>query len=142
MAVMTGNVAQVFVTDESWKETLLGIRRTLCKAGFFVFEVRNPSQKAWLEWTKEKTLQRTYVPQMGYVEAFCEVTDVSKDLVNFRWTYTFESDGATISSDSTLRFRERGTIESSLRENGFSVKEVRDAPDRPGKEFVFIATAM
>jgi hypothetical protein len=24
--------------------------------------------------------------------------------------------------------------------SGFKVKEVRDAPDRPGKEFVFIAT--
>lgn len=138
MAVMTGNVAQVFVTDDSWNETLSGIRRALRMDGFLIFEVRNPSQKAWREWTKEKTYRRANVPKVGNVECWCEVTDASNDLVSFRWTYIFESDGAVISSDSTLRFRERDAIETSLLENGFSVDEVRDAPDRPGKEFVFI----
>lgn len=33
MAVMSGNVAQVFVTDKSWNETLSRIRATLRKDG-------------------------------------------------------------------------------------------------------------
>ncbi|GAB3900554.1 hypothetical protein GCM10027612_62400 [Microbispora bryophytorum subsp. camponoti] len=68
-----------------------------------------------------------------------EVTDVSLPLVSFRSTYTFLADGAVVTSDSTLRFRDRGEVETSLVANGFRVLEVRDAPDRPGREFVFVA---
>ncbi len=139
IAIMTGNVAQVFLNDESWNQTLRGIRRALNRSGSLVFEVRNPAPKAWLEWTKEKTRKQIAVPHIGLVEAWCEVTDVSGDCVSFRWTFHFAADGATLLSDSTLRFRERKAIETSLSENGFIVKDVRDAPDRPGKEFVFIA---
>jgi SAM-dependent methyltransferase len=139
LAVMTGNVAQVFITDQSWYETLARVRNTLHPNGHFVFEVRDPSKKAWQEWTREKTYQRTNIPSIGYVEGWCSVTDVSNDIVSFRWTYIFESDGETFYSDSTLRFRERDEIQVSLNKAGFRVKEVRDAPDRPGKEFVFIA---
>jgi hypothetical protein len=77
--------------------------------------------------------------QNSIVSSGCEVTDVSEELVSFRWTYVFESDGEVIKSDSTLRFREREAIESSLRRSGYVVREIRDAPDRPKKEFVFIA---
>jgi hypothetical protein len=51
----------------------------------------------------------------------------------------FEADGSVETSDSTLRFRSRPEIASSLREAGFAVEDVRDAPDRPGRELVFIA---
>jgi hypothetical protein len=49
------------------------------------------------------------------------------------------SDGAVLTSDSTLRFRSRVEVEESLVDAGFVVDEVRDAPDRPGREFVFVA---
>ena len=44
-----------------------------------------------------------------------------------------------IESESTLRFRDRAEIESSLSCAGFNVVDVRDAPDRPGQEIIFIA---
>jgi len=59
--------------------------------------------------------------------------------VTFRSTFEFESDGAVLTSDSTLRFRTRDELTNSLSEAELSVREVRDAPDRPGREFVFIA---
>lgn len=139
LAVMTGNVAQVFLTDQSWEATLIAIRNSLHPKGNFVFEVRDPAHKAWLGWTREKTYQRQYISGVGYVVGWCEVTDVSKELVSFRWTYTFESDGEVIKSDSTLRFREKEPIENSLKKLGYVIREVRDAPDRPKKEFIFIA---
>ena len=43
-----------------------------------------------------------------------------------------------ITSDSTLRFRDRGELEASLAAAGYRVLDVREAPDRPGREFVFI----
>ena len=59
-------------------------------------------------------------------------------LVSFRYTYTFLADGAVITSDSTLRFRDRGDLEPALAGQGYRVLDVRDAPDRPGREFVYI----
>ncbi|MCI0184395.1 hypothetical protein MM817_02692 [Acidibacillus sp. S0AB] len=51
----------------------------------------------------------------------------------------FESDGAIITSDSTLRFSSYEEISNSLKDVGLTLEEVRDAPDRPGRELVFIA---
>jgi hypothetical protein len=66
------------------------------------------------------------------------VTQVNLPFVSFRSTYRF-ADGAIVTSKSSLRFRSREDVESSLDACGYRVLEVRDAPDRPGREFVFIA---
>jgi hypothetical protein len=64
---------------------------------------------------------------------------VEGNLVSFRATFVFDRDGAVLTSDSTLRFRGRGELTDSLTAAALVVDEVRDAPDRPGREFVFIA---
>jgi len=66
-----------------------------------------------------------------------EVTDLGLPLVSFRSTVVFASDGEVLTSDSTLRFRDRAEVEAALVACGFAVDEVRGAPDRPGREFVF-----
>lgn len=139
LATMTANVAQVFLTDEEWKETLLAVRAVLRPGGRLVFETRNPKAQAWLKWNQESTYKRVDIPNCGVVEGWVDVTDVQNFLVSFRWTSIFESDGAVITSDSTLRFRSREEITNSLRDVGMSLDEIREAPDRPGREFVFIA---
>lgn len=139
LATMTANVAQVFLTDEEWKETLLAVRAVLRPGGRLVFETRNPKAQAWLKWNRENTYKRVDIPNCGIVEGWVEVTDVHNSFVSFRWTYLFESDGVVITSDSTLRFRSREEIANTLRDVRMSLDEIRDAPDRPGCEFVFIA---
>jgi SAM-dependent methyltransferase len=139
LATMTGNVAQVFLTDEEWAATLDATRSALRPGGWFVFESRDPTQEAWREWTRERSHRRVDLPGVGVVETWVELTDVSLPLVSFRWTYVFESDGAVLTSDSTLRFRGRPELDASLRAADFEVAEVRDAPDRPGRELVFLA---
>jgi hypothetical protein len=42
-------------------------------------------------------------------------------------------------TSSTLRFRSLDEIDASLAACGFVVVDVRDAPDRPGKEHVVLA---
>jgi hypothetical protein len=59
--------------------------------------------------------------------------------VSFTTTFVFHADAAVVTSDSTLRFRDRGELEYQLTAAGYCVEEVRDAPDRPGREFVFFA---
>jgi SAM-dependent methyltransferase len=139
LATMTGNVAQVFLTDEEWTATLGAIRAALRPGGRLVFESRRPERQAWREWTRERSWTRAVVPGVGPVETWVEVTDVRGGLVSFRWSFVFGADGAQLTSDSTLRFRSREELGDSLATAGFSVQDVRDAPDRPGHELVFIA---
>ncbi len=139
LATMTANVAQVFLTDEEWKEALLAIRAVLRPGGRLVFETRNPKAQAWLKWNQKNTYKRVDISNCGVVEGWVDLTSVQNSFVSFRWTYIFKSDGAVITSDSTLRFRDREEITNSLRDVGMYLDEVREAPDRPEREFVFIA---
>ena len=56
---------------------------------------------------------------------------MSGPLVTFRGTCVFASDGAVITSDSTLRFRERDEVEESLTAHGYGVDDVRMRPTGP-----------
>ena len=139
VAVMTGNVAQAIVEPAAWSDTLRGAHAVLRRDGYLVFETRDPQRRAWEQWNRSATLRTTVVDGVDVVASWVDVTSVNGPLITFRWTFVFASDGATVTSDSTLRFRERDEIESDLRKHGFITEEVRDAPDRPGDEFVFIA---
>jgi SAM-dependent methyltransferase len=138
LATMTGNVAQVFLTDQGWASVLGCARSAVRPGGHLVFETRDPRQQAWRTWDREHSSARADLPGGNAVESWPEVTEVRGGLVSFRSTFAF-SDGEILYSDSTLRFRERDEMAGSLRAAGFTVAEVRDAPDRPGREFVFIA---
>ncbi|MDY7102574.1 MAG: class I SAM-dependent methyltransferase [Actinomycetota bacterium] len=138
-ATMTGNVAQLFVTDDEWATALGGVRGALRPGGWFVFETRVPARRAWEEWTREATWSRDDVAGVGVVETWLDVLSVDGPIVRFRATYRFEATGEELTSDSTLRFRTRTEVEASLDAAGFTVREVRDAPDRPGREHVFVA---
>jgi SAM-dependent methyltransferase len=139
LATMTANVAQVFLTDEDWASTLRAAHTALHPGGRLVFETRNPAVAAWLEWTRERSHKHTFIPGVGGVQTWVDVIDIRGDLVSFRWTFVFESDGARLASDSTLRFRHRDELTASLAAAGYLLDEVREAPDRPGREMVFIA---
>lgn len=139
LVTMTGNVAQVFLSDQQWQATLRSARAALRPGGRVVFETRNPGAKAWLTWNRENSYRRAIVPNIGAVEGWVELIDVRGSLVSFRHTYVFDSDGAVLTSDSTLRFRGRDEVADSLLAAGLIVDDVRDAPDRPGLEFVFVA---
>ena len=138
LALMTGNVAQVFLTEAAWTQVLAAVGAALRPRGYLVFETRRPERRAWEEWAADTGPVTLDVPGQGPVEQRREVTAVHLPLVSFRYTYTFLADGAVITSDSTLRFRDRGDLEPALAGQGYRVLDVRDAPDRPGREFVYI----
>ena len=122
LATMTGNVAQVFLGDDDLTAALQAIRRALRPGGRVVFEVRDPGRKAWTSWKRDESRRRTDVHGVGI----------------FRWTYCFEASGDELTSDSTLRFRTRAEIEHSVKAAGLELHDVRDAPDRPGLEWLFV----
>lgn len=104
-----------------------------------MFETRDPAARAWETWNRTASRRVTSIADAGAVESWVEMLEVSLPIVRFRWHYVFATDGRHLTSDSTLRFRERHEVEADLAAQGYRVQDVRDAPDRPGKEFVFIA---
>lgn len=139
LATMTANVAQVFTTDAAWESTLTGIYRALRPGGHLVFETRIPAVRAWERWDREHTFESVEVPGTGPVEAWNELLDVRGELVTFRGVVRFVSEGVTVPSVSTLRFRSREAIEASLARCGFEVVEVGDTPYAPGRAWLFRA---
>ena len=138
---MTGNVAQVFVSDGEWSAMLSGTHAALRNGGHLVFETRDPSYQGWEEWTREQSVSVS-ATVAGRVEHWVEVTEVALPLVSFRHTFRFIDAGDLVTSDSTLRFRDRDEITATLAVNGFMIDDVRDAPGRPGREFVVISHSM
>jgi SAM-dependent methyltransferase len=140
LVTMTANVAQVFLTDEEWETTLRSVSERLRPGGHFVFETRDPSKEAWKAWTRDRSFARHVLPEAGVVETWVELIDLIPPIVSFRWSFHFEVDGAVLRSESTLRFRGEDEVRASLNAAGFVIEDgVRDAPDRPGLEFVFVA---
>ncbi|MGH3660832.1 MAG: class I SAM-dependent methyltransferase [Micromonosporaceae bacterium] len=139
LVTMTGNVAQAIVERSDWDATLRAVRDALRPGGALVFETRDPAFRSWREWNRKTSYQVTDIPGVGSVERWVDLTRVDGPLVSFRHTWVFVAAGQTLTSDSTLRFRERDEVAADLAAHGYLVSEVRDAPDRPGREFVFFA---
>lgn len=139
LVTMTANVAQAIADPLTWHKTLRGAYEALRPGGHLVFETRDPARRAWEEWTREISHRVTEVPGVGPVESWVQLVRTGLPLVTFRWTFVFAADGQVLTSDSTLRFREREEVERDLVTHGYEVEGIRDAPDRPGKEFVFVA---
>lgn len=139
LAFMTANVAQVFLIDEDWLDTLHAVHRCLRPGGRLVFESRDPEARAWEGWTQGATYSTADITGEGRVEGWVQLESVEGEFVNFTGVTIFGSDGTRVDETSTLRFRSRAALTHSLEQTGFAVDEIRDAPDRPGREFVFVA---
>jgi SAM-dependent methyltransferase len=139
LATMTGNVSNVFLTGQEWSATLDGVHAALRPGGHLVFESVDPAGQPWLNWNRGTTYVRRESAEVGEFESWTEVTGVDDDLVSTRRTWVFAADGTTLTSEGTRRYPARAVIEESLIAAGYELADVRDAPDRPGRELVFIA---
>lgn len=137
-AVMTANVAMVFTDDAQWQNTLQRIALALKPGGTLIFETRRPEVRVWEQWTEQLTRETTVVAGQGAVTTWVQVLGYDNELLRFRETFRFEDETEMI-SESTLRYRNREHIEATLDAAGFEVREVLDAPDRPGRQLIFVA---
>lgn len=69
VATMTGNVAQVFVTDDEWVAALASVHRAVRPGGWLVLESRDPDARAWRDWTPERSSAQADVPGVGRVRS-------------------------------------------------------------------------
>lgn len=136
LAVLTGNVAQAIVDPRDWTATLRGAHDALRPGGHLALETRDAARRQWEQWNRADSWRRTALPGLGTVESWYDLIDVSLPLVTFSETIVFAVDGAVLTSESTLRFRERAEVQAELEAHGCAVTDVRDMP---GGELVFIA---
>ncbi len=143
LVVMSGHVAQFFLTDESWRDALGQVSKALRIGGCLAFESRNPDARPWDRWKPSR--HRTVVdPIHGPIECWTEADDPQDEVVSTVVHRRLRRTGEDLRSPVALRFRGRDELETSLRAAGFSVDSVFGnwdrrpvAPDEP--ELIFIA---
>jgi len=123
LAIMTGNVAQVFLDDAEWEATLLAFHATLRPGGCLAFESRNPLARAWESWIREDTFEQIDTP-FGLMDCWLELVDVENSQVRFAAHNVFKSTGEDVVASSELRFRDKTELVTSLVKAGFTIKQV------------------
>lgn len=123
LVVMTGNVAQVFLDDSDWAETLGDIHAALRPGGYLAFESRNPEAREWEQWNRDASYNR-YDSVHGPVECWVELTVVHDGRVSFNSHKVFEATGEVVVTVSELGFRSKLELTNSLVRSGFAVQQV------------------
>ena len=123
LVLMTGNVAQVFLDDQAWSDTLQAIYTALRPGGYLAFESRNPDDRAWERWHRETTYEQTNTP-FGSMETWLELVSVGENRVRFEGHNIFNDTGEVMVASSELRFRSLAELTDSLNKAGFTVEHV------------------
>jgi SAM-dependent methyltransferase len=129
LAIMTGHVAQFFLTDESWHAALAALKRALRPGGRLSFESRNPNAREWERWTHD-VKRSVDDPSAGRIETWSEVHGVRDGIVSYSIHYRFVDTGEELVAPSKLRFRTRDELTSPLIDAGFTIERVYGDWDR------------
>ncbi len=144
LLVMTGNVAQVFLTDLDWGRALRRMAKALKPDGMLAFESRNPVVRPWERWTRQNTHHQGQTP-LGMVTSWLEVLRADGQSVTFTSHKVFEDHGEHVSWESTLRFRSHRELVVSLKEAGFEVRHThggwRREPFAEGRNATMVVVA-
>jgi SAM-dependent methyltransferase len=128
LAIMTGQVAQFFLTDADWLVALVALRAGLRPGGWLAFESRNPEAREWERWTGA---HRTRVddPDVGPIEFWLQTHGERAGIVSYAVHYVF-TDGEELVAPGRLRFRSAAELGRSLVEAGFRVDRLYGDWDR------------
>ncbi|MCQ6264662.1 class I SAM-dependent methyltransferase [Fictibacillus sp. WQ 8-8] len=119
LVMMTSNVAQVFLKDIDWNKTLLDIYNSLNNGGYLIFDTRNPLQRAWEQWTKEKTKKFIQDPITGNpMMVWHEFLEINESVVKYKTVYQNENLQNNV-EESALIFRTKEQIGNDLTKAGF-----------------------
>ena len=129
LAIMTGHVAQFFLTDESWQAALSALFAALRPGGQLAFESRNPGAREWEGWTRAAG-RSADDPTAGRVDTWSEVHEVRGEIVSCSGHYAFAATGEELVSPVSLRFRTEAELTRSLAEAGFALERVYGDWDR------------
>jgi SAM-dependent methyltransferase len=122
LAVMMSHAFQFLVTDSEIRESLSAIARALVPGGGFVFETRNPADRAWEQWAAMDPFHVTD-PAGRVVRLSYDVLEVDRDVVTFE-EITSDEHGKRLRADrASLRFLGLDDVTNYLHEAGFVVRK-------------------
>lgn len=124
--IMTANVAQVFLTEQSWKNVVADAFRALKPGGHFIFDTRNPLAKVWEEWEKDTTPDiATDLVNGEPLEIWTQYEGLVDDVFTFYETVKRTRTGEVVIHEKMqLKFRTQEAIYESLIKEGFSQIQV------------------
>ncbi|WP_026906867.1 class I SAM-dependent methyltransferase [Paucisalibacillus globulus] len=124
--IMTANVAQVFLTDQSWQQVISDAFRALKPGGHFIFDTRNPLARVWEQWEKDRTPDVAIHQETGEpLEIWTEYDGFVGDIFTFYETVkNANTDEMLIREKIQLKFRTKEEIHNSLQQVGFSQIQV------------------
>ncbi|WP_341320457.1 class I SAM-dependent methyltransferase [Solibacillus sp. FSL H8-0523] len=124
--VMTANVAQVFLTEDSWINVVNDVYRALKPGGHFIFDTRNPLAKVWEQWEKDMTPDHAIDLVNGEpLEIWTQYEGFVDDVYTFFEMVKKARTGEVIIHEKMqLKFRTQETIYQSLKNAGFSQIQV------------------
>jgi SAM-dependent methyltransferase len=121
LLLMTDHVAQVFLDDATFLDTLKAARYALRNGGELAFESRNPAARAWESWTPAQSRRRIEADGIGEIEVWQDDVSASPESgIRFNTYYRFLASGEQLTSASELRFRSQDEIAAQLKRAGFS----------------------
>ena len=123
LAIMTGHVAQFFLTDSDWMDALGSIRSALRPGGYLMFESRNPLARRWTRWTPALSRQEITTETSGRIAVWTEHLGSEGNQVRYAMHFLFDDSGDELVSTGTLIFRSQEEITRSLTDAGFAVQE-------------------
>ena len=129
LAIMTGHVAQFFVTDASWRAALVALHESLRPGGRLAFETRNPDAREWEHWTRAASVT-VDDPQAGHIETWSELHRMHDGIASYAVHYAFAATGEELTSRCALRFRTLPELHASLTEAGFTIERAYGDWDR------------
>mgnify|MGYP003531263107 CR=1 FL=1 len=124
--VMTANVAQVFLTEESWINVVNDVYRALKPGGHFIFDSRNPLAKVWEQWEKDMTPDHAIDLVNGEpLEIWTQYEGLVDGVFTFYETVKKARTGEVVIHEKMqLKFRTQEAIYESLKKEGFSQIQV------------------
>lgn len=150
LVIMTGHVAQYFITDDAWDEVLQNAHRALRPGGRIAFESRNPGNRAWERWTRDDTIGTYPHPDGGEFTSWVESLEVNEEapegVIETHRGITVYPNGTRFGDDTseTLIFRPIDRLTSSLETAGFTIEHAygdwsRGPVTEAGVEHILIA---
>ena len=115
LILLTGHAFQVFLTSNDQLAVLKTIALHLAPTGRFIFDMRNPQAKEWLEWGDQDSIRLLDHPTLGEVTAWnTAIHDQFSGNVTYETNYRVNSNGQLFSAKSTIHFTPRPVLEMMI----------------------------
>jgi ubiquinone/menaquinone biosynthesis C-methylase UbiE len=119
LGYMTGHAFQAVRSSDEATALLANVARHLAPDGQFIFETRNPADRAWDRWAGDRTVIDT--EKHGPVRESYEVAERPDGLISLTHHIHLFSRGEELLGHSRLRFPTREQIESECEAAGLDL---------------------